>query len=336
MSHHGKKSKERKRSRSRERDSRKKSKHKRHSSSSSESSVNSESDHGDRFQSVLDKQREEKKRLKRLEKERLKQKETPEEKRARRLAKKLKKQEKKKKENSSYLPPQLAYTNLNNPFNDVNLTETFVWGKKLEQEGKSNYSRKKIEKETRARVEKNLREMEDLKRTRDARLAAREDMEMMQRDADRKAHAEWTSKEAEFQLQQAKVRSKIRIEQNRAKPIDLLSRYIQFGEESTDGKSEQENDEFELEDPLKYLKGLTQDDYEDLVEDIKVYRSLDKDRHSEFWKDVRCVIDDELRKLRDDRGRLGTSIHGSVQQDVDKIFKTSKHEVYYQKTRRKT
>ncbi|EPB69528.1 hypothetical protein ANCCEY_11375 [Ancylostoma ceylanicum] len=206
MSHHSKKSKERKRSRSRERDSRKKSKHKRHSSSSSEPSVSSDSDHGDRFQSVLDKQREEKRRQKRLEKERLKQKETPEEKRARRLAKKLK-----------------------------------------------------------------------------------------------------------------KVRSNIRIEQNRAKPIDLLSRYIQFGDESNDGKDEQA--EFELEDPLKYLKGLTQDDYEDLVEDIKVYRSLDRDRHSDFWKDVRCVIDDELRKLRDDRGRLGTSIHGSVQQDVDKIFK---------------
>ncbi|CAJ0607236.1 unnamed protein product [Cylicocyclus nassatus] len=317
MSRHEKKSKHHKRSRSQERSTKKKH-HRKHSSSPSSSS--SESEHDDKFQSVLDKQRQEKKRLKRLEKEKLKEKETPEEKRARRLAKKLRKEEKKKKENNSYLPPQLAYTNLNNPFNDVNLTETFVWEKKLEVEGKSSYSRKKIEKETRARVERNLREMEELKRTRDARLAAREDMEMMQRDADRKAHAEWTSKEAEFQLQQAKVRSKIRIEQNRAKPIDLLSRYIQFGEEDQDEK-DADKDEFELEDPLKYLKGLSQDDYEDLVEDIKVYRSLEKDRHSEFWRDVRCVVDDELRKLRDDRGRLGTSIHGSVQQDVDKIFK---------------
>ncbi|KAK6737557.1 hypothetical protein RB195_019953 [Necator americanus] len=327
MAHHEKKSKKsRERSRSRDHDRKKDPKRskKRHRSSSSEESSSSASDHDDRFQSALNKQREEKKRLRKLEKERLKEKETPEEKRARRLAKKLKKQEKKKKEDSSYLPPQLAYTNLNNPFNDVNLTETFVWGKKLEQEGKSSYSRKKIEKETRARVEKNLREMEELKRTRDARLAAREDFEMMQRDADRKAHAEWTGKEAEFQLKQAKVRSKIRIEQNRAKPIDLLSRYIQFGDEHVDGKDDQETDDFELEDPLKYLKGLTQDDYEDLVEDIKVYRTLDGDRHSDFWRDVRCVVDDELRKLRDDRGRLGTSIHGSVQQDVDKIFKVNK------------
>lgn len=47
---------------------------------------------------------------------------------------------------------------------------------------------------------------------------------MIQRDLDRKSHGEWTVKESEFQLQQAKVRSKLRIDQNRAKPIDLLSR----------------------------------------------------------------------------------------------------------------
>ncbi|KAK5971356.1 hypothetical protein GCK32_018279, partial [Trichostrongylus colubriformis] len=204
MPHDKKKSKkEHRRSRSKEKHSHKKS---RKRSRSSSSSTSSDSDKGDsRFQSVLDEQRAEKKRLRKLEKERLKAKETPEEKRARRLAKKLKKEEKRKKENKSYLPPQLAYTNLNNPFNDVNLTETFVWGKKLEREGKVGLSRKEIEKEMRRRVEKNLREMEELKRARDARLAAREDMEMMQRDADRKSHAEWSSKEIEFQLQQAKV-----------------------------------------------------------------------------------------------------------------------------------
>uniref|UniRef100_A0A0K0CV59 Cactin_mid domain-containing protein n=1 Tax=Angiostrongylus cantonensis TaxID=6313 RepID=A0A0K0CV59_ANGCA len=222
MPHHEKKAKKR---RSRSKESKKDKKRKRHSTSSSSSS---ESDSGDRFQTVLDKQRSEKRRLRKLEKERLKAKETPEEKRARRLAKKLRKQEKRKKENSSYLPPQIAYTNLNNPFND------------------------------------------ELKRARDARLAAREDMEMMQRDADRKTHFEWTSKEAEFQLQQAKVRSRIRIEQNRAKPIDLLSRYIQYGDENAEENDERKGDEFELEEPIKYIKGLSQDDYEDLVEDIKV------------------------------------------------------------------
>uniref|UniRef100_A0A1I7XV58 Nkap_C domain-containing protein n=1 Tax=Heterorhabditis bacteriophora TaxID=37862 RepID=A0A1I7XV58_HETBA len=55
--------------------------------------------------------------------------------------------DKKTKEKESYLPPQLAYTNTNNPFNDAKLTETFIWGKKLEQEGKISMSRKQIERE---------------------------------------------------------------------------------------------------------------------------------------------------------------------------------------------
>ena len=38
-------------------------------------------------------------------------------------------------------------------------------------------------------------------------------------------HGDWDKKEMEFQLQQAKVRTQLRIEQNRAKPIDLLYRY---------------------------------------------------------------------------------------------------------------
>lgn len=44
------------------------------------------------------------------------------------------------------LPEVVTYTNLNNPFNDTSLTETFVWKKKLESEGKDQLSKKEIEK----------------------------------------------------------------------------------------------------------------------------------------------------------------------------------------------
>lgn len=59
----------------------------------------------------------------------------------------------------------------------------------------------------------------------------------------------------------------MRIEQNRAKAIDLLARYINFGD---DEKEKKDDDDFELEDPTVYLKGLEENDYEDLIEDIKV------------------------------------------------------------------
>ncbi|CAI4232709.1 unnamed protein product [Auanema sp. JU1783] len=307
-------SKERKRSRSRSRSRDKKEKKKRrHSTSSSDSSRSP-----DRFQAKLDNERAERKKQKKLEKQRLKDKETPEEKRARRLAKKeKKKKDKKEKESEGYLPPTLSYTNLNNPFNDNKLTETFVWGKKLESEGRNTVSHKTLEKEARKRVQKNVREMEDFKRARDARIAAREDRDMIQRDLDRRAHGDWDSKERQFQLEQVKVRTKLRIEQNRAKPIDLLSRYITYGEDS---KADDE-DEFELQHPATYVLNLGIEEYEDLIEDIKVYRSLDETKSPEFWKDVRCIIDDELKKLKADSSR--SEIHNSVQAEVLKMFKGS-------------
>ena len=47
--------------------------------------------------------------------------------------------------------------------------------------------------------------MEELKRSREARMAAREDLEVMQRDADRKANSDYAVKEWQFQLENAKV-----------------------------------------------------------------------------------------------------------------------------------
>jgi hypothetical protein len=46
----------------------------------------------------------------------------------------------------SAFPEGIPYTDLNNPFNDTSLTETFVWKKKWETEGTADISRKKVEK----------------------------------------------------------------------------------------------------------------------------------------------------------------------------------------------
>lgn len=66
--------------------------------------------------------------------------------------------------------------------------------------------------------------MERLKRDRDARQALKEDMEMISRDKDRQT-SDFRHTEEEFHLNQAKLRSQIRIKEGRSKPIDLLARY---------------------------------------------------------------------------------------------------------------
>lgn len=66
--------------------------------------------------------------------------------------------------------------------------------------------------------------MEDLKRNREAREAAREDLEMIRRDEERRGNFTWEQTEEMFHLNQAKLRSKIRLREGRGKPIDYLAR----------------------------------------------------------------------------------------------------------------
>lgn len=77
----------------------------------------------------------------------------------------------------------------------------------------------------RERIQKNLTEMEELKRNREARDAAREDLEMIKRDEERRHNSNWNITEEGFLLSQSKLRSQIRLKEGRAKPIDFLARF---------------------------------------------------------------------------------------------------------------
>ena len=93
----------------------------------------------------------------------------------------------------------------------------------------------------------------------------------------------------QFQLKQVKLRSKIRIEEGRAKPIDLLAKYID---------AEDDDLVVEMHEPYTYLNGLTIRDLEDLLVDIEIYKSFETGDAVEFWKEMAIVTDDELKKLQ--------------------------------------
>jgi hypothetical protein len=111
--------------------------------------------------------------------------------------------------------------------------------------------------------------MDKLKRERDARRSAREDIEMIAREDEKRQNADWKRVENTFHLNQAEMRSKIRIKEGRPMPIDLLMRFICYGE-PTESKSRDAYEDFELEKPVKYIKNLNAEQFEDLLEDIKV------------------------------------------------------------------
>ena len=74
---------------------------------------------------------------------------------------------------------------------------------------------------------------------------------------------QWSKQEETFHLEQARLRSRIRIKDGRATAIDLLARYL----DALEGK---EAVETELHEPYIYLNGMNKEGLEDLQADIQV------------------------------------------------------------------
>lgn len=319
-----KKNKQKERSRSREKSSRHKSKRSPSSSStdSSDSSSSASSSNSTKLLEKLQKQRQVMVEERKRQKEIMKATETPEEKRLRRLKKKEAK-ERKRKERMGWDNDYLHYTNTDNPFGDGNLLTTFVWNKKLEKEGLLGVSREQLEIRNRHKQEENKRELEKVKKRRMERELERQqreaEMALLQRGKEAAQLEQWARQEDQFHLEQARLRSRIRIQDGRAKPIDLLAKYI---------SAEEEVDAVEMHEPYTYLRGLNVKDLEDLIEDIKVYKELERGKNLDYWNDITVIVDDELIKLRKLEGSeyelaVGRreGIHESVAKDVTAIFK---------------
>lgn len=255
---------------------------------------------------------------KKRQKDQMKANETPEEKRARRVKEKQFK-EQKRRERMGWDTEYQHYTNQDNPFGDSHLTSTFVWGKKLEKHGIQNATAEELEVINRQKQLENKNELEKVKKRRLEREMERqqrdEDMSAMQRSREAAQFEEWKRQEDQFHLQQARLRSKIRMEDGRAKPIDLLAQYISE-------KNLEESIEMQMHEPYTYLNGLEVKDLEDLLADIKVYIELEMGNNDEYWEDLTVIVQDELHKLRktEIEGRR-EGIHQTVAKDVAEIFR---------------
>ncbi|XP_041984580.1 cactin [Aricia agestis] len=296
----------------------KKSKKKKKKKQSSSSSSSSSSDSDEEELKLLQRLEAERQRIKeerKKQKELLKANETPEEKRERRLREKQEK-ERKRRERMGWDNEYQCYTNQDNPFGDSALTNTFVWTKKLAKEGVKNVSHDELEALNRQKQLENKIELEKVKQRRlerEAERAAREaEAAAAARAREAAQFSSWARQEDSFHLQQARLRSQIRIRDGRAKPIDLLAWYV---------SSEQCVDALEMHEPYTYLNGLQANDLEDLLEDIKVYEELESDTQLQYWEDVRTIARDELAKLRRAAAPQRDTVHAAVQQDVQQIFK---------------
>ncbi|XP_053507025.1 splicing factor Cactin [Ictalurus furcatus] len=299
-------------------DSRERHQKRRSRSGSSVSSASSVSEQGDKKEgpvalSVKEEQKKQKELMKALE--------TPEEKRARRLAKKEAK-ERKKREKMGWSEEYMGYTNADNPFGDNNLLGTFKWQKALELKGIGHLGEKELKERNKLIQEENRRELQKVKQLRlerEREKAMREqELEMLQREKESEHFKTWAEQEDNFHLHQAKLRSKIRIRDGRAKPIDLLAKYI---------SAEDDDLSVEMHEPYTFLNGLTVTDMDDLLEDIKVYMELEQGKNVDFWRDMTTITEDEISKLRKleasgkGPGDRREGINTSVSTDVQSVFK---------------
>ena len=326
------------RSRSRERRSRSRSRDKKHKKKkskksrkrqSSSSEYNSDDSVSSNDSAVmiakLELKKMDQKRMLREEKQRLKDLETPEEKRLRRLRKKQIKSVK-ANEKLGWKSDMITYDDDDNPFGDSTLTQTFRWQKKLEKEGIGKINDEDLEDLAKKKIVEQREELEKVKRARlerEKEKAERDEMdELEQRTKESDKFAKWKADEDSFHMKQALLRSSIRIQDGRAKPIDLLAKYI---------SAEDDVDMVDMHEPYTYLNGLTIEDLEDLLVDIKVYQRLEKGCNADYWQDITVIVEDELHKLRKLDSRTGSmyeaaverreGINKAVSTDVQNVFK---------------
>ena len=317
------------RSRSREKKEKKRKSKKSRRRQSSSSEYNSDDSVSSNDSAVmiakLELKKMDQKRMLREEKQRLKDLETPEEKRLRRLRKKQVKSVK-ANEKLGWKSDMITYDDDDNPFGDSTLTQTFRWQKKLEKEGIGKINDEELEDLAKKKIVEQREELEKVKRARlerEKEKAERDEMdELEQRTKESDKFAKWKADEDSFHMKQALLRSSIRIQDGRAKPIDLLAKYI---------SAEDDVDMVDMHEPYTYLNGLTIEDLEDLLVDIKVYQRLEKGCNADYWQDITVIVEDELHKLRKLDSRTGSmyeaaverreGINKAVSTDVQNVFK---------------
>ncbi|XP_010543454.1 PREDICTED: cactin [Tarenaya hassleriana] len=231
-----------------------------------------------------------------------------------------------------------GYSNDSNPFGDSNLNEKFVWRKKIERDVQQGVPLDEFSiKAEKRRQRERMAEIEKVKKRREERALEKarheEEMALLARERARAEFQDWEKKEEEFHFDQSKVRSQIRLQEGRTKPIDILCKHL-------DGSDDVD---IELSEPYMVFKGLTVKEMEELRDDIKMYLDLDRATpvHVQYWEALMVVCDWELAEARKrdalDRARVRgeeppaellaqeRGLHSGVEADVKRLLDGKTH-----------
>ena len=173
-----------------------------------------------------------------------------------------------------------GYTDAENPFGDANLTERFVWHKKIEKSLVNGVDPKELGlKAEKRRHEERLKEIEKVKMQREQRTRAHGEGRGARDHAEGGgAHRGGRAGEEGGGVPSPAGQGEERdhtVREGRARAIDLVSRNIHA----------EDGDEFdESVHPLEIFDGLTLSEMDELLNDVKTYLDLDHEdaRHKAF------------------------------------------------------
>jgi len=215
---------------------------------------------------------------------------------------------------------RFGYTAEENPFNDPNLHETFTWTKKKEKSASSTTTNAP------GTLLDPLQEIDMIRKRRKDREAERDEMDRLRAEESRMKELEnyddWARKEEEFHLEQQRKRSAIRLVEGREKPIDVLAKnLLLFGlsdeeknhraavkyKERYNALDQLDQLEAELQEPHKIVAVLKLVELKELLEDINIFRTLEREGMSEgtsrntillYWDSLQVVARDEIKLLQ--------------------------------------
>ena len=237
----------------------------------------------------------------------------------------------------------LGYSNDINPFGDSNLLKPFSWGKKKEQEKEEKKSGSSKGKDKANEDEKRIKLLEDIEKARKRREDRENEVEEMerlraeeQRLRDVALYGDWQSKEEEFHLEQTKIRSKIRLVNNRFEPIDMIAKGLLVIEAinsledkmySLDKNEDVDRDlinnlnEIDLIHPLQVVENLSLGELEKLYDDCNNYLILEMKSNGKFtalWENLKSIVTFE-RKSKVNAAE--NNINKNIKEEIKTLIK---------------
>ena len=168
----------------------------------------------------------------------------------------------------------------------------------------------------RKRREERENELEEMERLRSEEQRLRESA----------TYGDWQQKEEDFLLNQTRVRSKIRLTENREQPIDSIAKNILLIESTAELQqidqleSTLSNLDVELRDPVTLVEDLDPEQLVQLSKDVEAYLQFEinkKGAYQSFWGSLKIIVTSEKRR----NDRSDGIVHKSVSDDVEKMFR---------------